>query len=114
MAIQGIYAVICVTDIERSIEWYAKLMGSAPRDRPMDFLAQWYGDDRNLQLWQEPTHAGHSLSTIVVTNVEDERSRLQALGLDLGEAFRGDFGAIAQIKDPGGNMLTLAEPPSPE
>lgn len=112
MPITGIYSVICVTDLERSIEWYTHLLGSPPRERPMDFLAQWYGSDVNLQLWQDPQHAGHSLSTMVVSSVEGERERLDGLGLKLGETLSGEFGAIAQITDPDGNKITLAEAPS--
>jgi hypothetical protein len=41
MEILGIFAVVSVSDLERSVEWYARLMGRAPDDHPMDGLVQW-------------------------------------------------------------------------
>jgi hypothetical protein len=41
MEILGIFAVASVTDMERSVEWYARLIGRAPDDRPMAGLVQW-------------------------------------------------------------------------
>jgi hypothetical protein len=41
MEILGIFAVACVSDMERSVEWYARLIGRAPDDRPMEGLVQW-------------------------------------------------------------------------
>jgi hypothetical protein len=39
------------------------------------------------------------------------RKRLAAAALQLEPDLRGDFDIIAQISDPDGNRLTLAEPP---
>jgi predicted enzyme related to lactoylglutathione lyase len=39
------------------------------------------------------------------------RKRLAAASLQLEPDIRGDFGIVAQISDPDGNRLTLAEPP---
>ena len=40
-----------------------------------------------------------------------ERQRLGGLGLELGPDSAGDWGIVAQIEDPDGNRITLAEPP---
>ena len=111
MAVQGVYAVICVTDLDRSIVWYRKLLSKDAPMRPMDFLAQWFGNDVNLQLWKHDANAGHSMTTIVFTDIEGERSRLDAVGIELGEITRGHFGGITKLSDPDGNEVTLAEPP---
>jgi len=110
MAVQGIYAVICVTDLDRSIDWYRKLLDKDAPMRPMDWLAQWFGNDANLQLWKNDDHAGHSLTTIVFPDLEAERSRLEGHGIDIGDISRGSFGGIAKLTDPDGNDVTLAEP----
>jgi hypothetical protein len=55
--------------------------------------------------------AGQSNMTIVVPNMSVARGELRERGLDLGDNIQGDFGIIAQIDDPDGNRITLAEPP---
>ena len=111
MAVQGIYAVISVTDLERSIGWYSKLMGSPPRDRPTPFLAQWRGGAANLQLWKDDKNAGHSMSTIVFTDLDGDRARVIEAGVKV-EAAKDQGGVrIAKLSDPDGNALTLTEGP---
>lgn len=41
MKIQGLFAVVCVSDMQRSTAWYSRLFGRDPDDRPMDGLVQW-------------------------------------------------------------------------
>lgn len=113
MKIQGIFAVACVSDMERSIRWYAGLMGRDPDDRPMDGLVQWRsGHGAGLQLVLDADKAGASLITIVTPTMDTARRQLAASGLRLEADIQGDFGIIAQLSDPDGNRLTLAEPPN--
>jgi predicted enzyme related to lactoylglutathione lyase len=107
----GFYAVMCVSDMERATAWYEKLLGRAPDARPMDWLVQWWREGGGVQVWRDTERAGHSLTTIIVTDMATERKRLAAAGLTLGEDTQGDWGIIAQISDPDGNRITLAEPP---
>ncbi len=112
MDILGIFAVACVTDMERSVEWYARLIGRAPDDRPMDGLVQWRsGGGAGLQLVLDVEKAGSSLITIVTPDLDLARKRLAAASLLLEPDIQGDFGILAQTSDPDGNRLTLAEPP---
>jgi predicted enzyme related to lactoylglutathione lyase len=111
MAVQGIYAVISVTDLERSAEWYTKVMGNPPRDRPTPFLVQWRGDAANLQLWKDAENAGHSMSTIVFTDLDRDKTRLSDAGVDIGEVTHQGGVGIAKLSDPDGNVLTLTEGP---
>ena len=37
---------------------------------------------------------------------------MQGLGIVLGEDIEGDYSTLAQVRDPDGNLLTLATPPS--
>jgi hypothetical protein len=41
-----------------------------------------------------------------------ERRRLQGLGIVLGDDIEGDYSTLAQVRDPDGNLVTLATPPS--
>ncbi len=111
MPIIGIFAEVCVADVERSIAWYTKFFGRPPEDRPMDRLAQWRDGPMGFQVWGDAELAGRSLATIVVDSMDGERSRLDVEGLALMPDQDGGGGIIAQIDDPDGNRLTLAEPP---
>jgi hypothetical protein len=41
-----------------------------------------------------------------------ERRRLQGLGIVLGDDIEGDYSTLAQVRDPDGNLVALATPPS--
>lgn len=112
MKIAEIFAVACVTDMERSVDWYTRLIGRAPDDRPMEGLVQWrVGNGAGLQLVLDGKRSGSSLITIVTPEMDLARKRLAAASLELEPDIQGDFGVLAQISDPDGNRLTLAEPP---
>ena len=49
---------------------------------------------------------------IVVGDLAAERSRLKGLGIALGDDNQGDYSTLAQVRDPDGNVITLASPPS--
>lgn len=113
ITVQGIYACAAVSDFERALAWYGKLMGRQPDDQPFPGMAQWRNmGAAGIQLWHEPEHAGHGQMTIVVPDMEVEVARLAEAGIvagpDLGSSA---FGVIRQVTDPEGNRITLAEPP---
>lgn len=111
MKIQGLFAVANVADIATAEAFYTKLLGRGPDDRPMDGLIQWRQDDFGVQLVCDAERAGKSAMTIVTPNMAEARQHLALRGLDLPDAVEGDFGKIAQLSDPEGNVITLAEPP---
>lgn len=49
---------------------------------------------------------------LIVNDLEAERRRLQSLGILIGDDIKGDYSVLAQVRDPDGNVLTLASPPS--
>ncbi len=112
ITVQGIYACACVADFDTALRWYTTFMGREPDDRPMPGMAQWRNmGSAGLQLWEDADHAGHARMTIVAPDMDVEKQRLAVAGIALGEIISGDFGRIAQLFDPEGNMVTLAEPP---
>jgi predicted enzyme related to lactoylglutathione lyase len=112
MDVMGIYAAACVSDMERSVDWYSRLMGREPDDRPMPTLVQWRNPGAGgVQLFLDAERAGRSLITIVTPLMDKARAGLEAAGVVLGPDVRGDWGIIAQVNDPDGNRITLAEPP---
>jgi hypothetical protein len=49
----------------------------------------------------------------VVGDIATERQRLRGLGISFGDDIPGDYSTLAQVRDPDGNLVTLATPPSP-
>jgi predicted enzyme related to lactoylglutathione lyase len=44
--------------------------------------------------------------------MDNARRSLEEIGVKLTGEMEGDYGKIAQIADPDGNRITLAEPPA--
>ncbi len=79
---------------------------------PFPGTAQWrHMGAAGLQLWQDNARAGQSIMTIVVPDLAKEKTRLSDAGLVLENEDSGAFGAVAQLFDPEGNQINLAEPP---
>lgn len=114
MEIDELYATAVVSEIQRGEDFYTALLGRNPDDRPMDGLIQWrnLAGGAGLQVVVDPERAGNSNVTVIVPDMSAARSQLFNRGLTLGDDVQGDYGIIAQIDDPDGNRLTLAEPPT--
>lgn len=80
---------------------YTKLLGRKPDFRPMDTLVQWeIGETGGLKLTSDPKLAAHGAMSVVVDDIEAERSRLDGSDISLGDSTRGTYSALAQVKDP--------------
>lgn len=112
MEIQGLYGVVATREMKTAEAFYTGLIGRAPDDRPMDNLIQWRDlAGAGIQIVHDVKKAGSSLLTIVVPSMAEARAAMMSQRLKLGDDVKGDFGVIAQIDDPDGNRVTLAEPP---
>ena len=49
--------------------------------------------------------------TIVVPDLDATRLLLDAQSIEIDQIQQGDFGKIAHLTDPDGDVITLAEPP---
>ena len=113
MNLQRIYTFMLTADLRAAETWYAKLLGRGPDTRPMDTLVQWeLGDQGGVGLSTSGEIAGRGAMFLIVDDVAAERRRLRGLGIDLGDDINGDYSTLAQIRDPDGNLVTLATPPS--
>ncbi|WP_247880609.1 hypothetical protein [Ochrobactrum sp. Q0168] len=56
---------------------------------------------------------GRGAIFLIVDDVAAERERLRGVGIMLGDDIPGDYSTLAQVRDPDGNLITLATPPSP-
>lgn len=111
---QKIYTALLVADMAAAEAWYTKLLGRGPDYRPMETWVQWdLFAQGGLALSTDSEIAGQGVMFVIVDDVAAERRRLQGLGITLGDDFKGDYSTLAQVRDPDGNLLTLATPPSP-
>jgi hypothetical protein len=77
----------------------------------MDTLVQWELLDKGgLALSTDAEIAGRGVMFLVVDDVAVERCRLQSLEIAIGGDIEGDYSTLAQVRDPDGNLLTLATP----
>ena len=89
-----------------------KLLGRGPDNRPMDTLVQWeLLGQAGLMLSTSDEIAGKGVAFFYVYDVAVERRRLHDLGIVLGDDIKGDYSTLAQVRDPDGNLITLALPP---
>jgi catechol 2,3-dioxygenase-like lactoylglutathione lyase family enzyme len=113
MNLQKIYTALLTADLAAAEAWYTKLLGRGPDYRPMDTLVQWeLFDQGGLMLSISNEIAGRGVMFLYVADVAAERRRLRGLGIVLGDDIKGDYSTLAQVRDPDGNLLTLATPPS--
>jgi predicted enzyme related to lactoylglutathione lyase len=112
MQIQGIYAALSTADMAAAERFYSLLFDREPDDRPMRSLIQWRDvAGANIQIFENREDAGAGRLTIVVPKMDKARQALAEIGVTVSAERQGDFGKIAQISDPDGNRITLAEPP---
>ena len=113
MKLQKIYTALLTADLAGAVGWYTKLLGRGPDYRPLETLVQWeLFDQGGLMLSTSDEIAGRGVMFLYVEDVAAERRRLQGLGIVLGDDIEGDYSTLAQVRDPDGNLLTLATPPS--
>ena len=113
MNLQKIYPSLLVADMAAGEGWYTKLLGRGPDHRPMPALLHWeLSDQGGLMLSSSKEIAGRGVIFLYVDDLAAERRRLQGLGIALGDDIAGDYSTLAQVRDPDGNLVTLASPPA--
>ena len=114
MNMRKVYTALLTSDLAAAEGWYTKLLGRGPDCRPMATMVQWelFGQG-GVALSTSDEIAGKGVMFLIVDDVAAERRRLQGLGIHLGDDIKGDYSTLAQVRDPDGNLLTLATPPSP-
>lgn len=111
MPLQKIFAQLNCTDMERSTVWFTRLFGRSPDENPMAGLNEWHhADNAGFQLVENENDAGHGCMTLIVGDIVSELERLHDVGIETDETSTGDFATIAQMRDPDGNIIVLAEP----
>lgn len=113
MNVKKAYTYLFTSDLPAAEVWYTKFFDRAPDHRPMTTLVQGeLSEQCGLGLSTEREIAGKGAAFLIVDDVASQRSRLRGLGIQLGDAIEGDYSTLAQLRDPDGNLITLATPPS--
>lgn len=109
MAIEHVLAVVPVTDIDAAREWYERLLGKPPTNRPMTPLAEWWLTGGGwVQVWQDTERAGTALLNLAVDDLPAQVAELARRGIDCGEIQEVNKGVrLSSVTDPDGNTITL-------
>jgi catechol 2,3-dioxygenase-like lactoylglutathione lyase family enzyme len=90
MNLQKIYTALFTADLAAAEDWYTKLLGRGPDNRPMDTLVQWeLFDQGGVALSTDDEIAGRGVVFLIVDDVAAERRRLRGLGSVLGDDIEG-------------------------
>jgi catechol 2,3-dioxygenase-like lactoylglutathione lyase family enzyme len=113
MNLRKIYPALLTADLAAAEAWYTKLLGRGPDHRPMETLLHWeLFDQGGLMLSSSDEIAGRGVLFLYVNDLAAERRRLQGFGISFGDDNEGDYSTLAQVRDPDGNLITLASPPA--
>jgi len=113
MAIEGVYATIYyVDDWDASVAFYRDALGLKTRHIERGWAEFAVGRNGTIALHaRERDHPGAELS-LLVSDIEKTLVELEAGGARVVEPIRRqDFGAVATVADPSGNLIGLYEPP---
>jgi len=113
MAIEGVYATIYhVDDWDASVQFYREVLGLKARHVERGWAEFAVGKAGTIIALQErsPKHPGVEMS-LLVSDIEKTLVELEAGGAKVVEPIRRqDFGGVATVTDPSGNLIGLYEP----
>jgi predicted enzyme related to lactoylglutathione lyase len=113
LELEKIYTSLLTADLAAAERWYMKLFGRGPDYRPMPTLLHWeLSGQGGLMLSSSEEIASRGSIFLYVADLAAERRRLEEAGIAFGNDIPGDYSTLAQVRDPDGNLITLATPPS--
>jgi predicted enzyme related to lactoylglutathione lyase len=109
-----LFAGIPVSEYERAVAWYERLLGSEPSFLPNDTEAVWeLAEHRFLYVDIRPEHAGHAMHTIFVEDFDERLAQIAARGIEPAERETYSNGVRkATYRDPDGNEIGLGGGPA--
>jgi catechol 2,3-dioxygenase-like lactoylglutathione lyase family enzyme len=108
-----LFAGLPVSDYQRALAWYERLLGSEPTSLPNATEAVWeLAEHRYLYIEELPEHAGHGLHTVFVDELDERVKGISARGLepDSGETYANGVRKVI-YRDPDGNEIGFGGPP---
>ncbi|WP_370330644.1 VOC family protein [Mycolicibacterium hippocampi] len=109
MAIDHLLAVVAVSDLHVSREWYTGLFGRRPDNEPMATLAEWQVTPQGwLQVFVDPDRAGSSLFNLAVDDLDAYVAAVASRGLEPEAVVEANKGVrLSTLTDPDGNLIRL-------
>lgn len=108
-----LFAGIPVSDYVTALEWYERLLGSAPPFFPHDTEAVWeLAEHRSVYVVQRPEHAGHAMHTIIVDDLDVLVAEIARRGLEPAhqEIYSNGVRKFTYV-DPEGNEVAFGAVP---
>ena len=102
-----LFAGLPVSDYQRALTWYERLLGSAPAFFPNATEAVWeLAEHRYLYIKELPERAGQALHTVFVDNLDARVESISARGIGPASQETYDNGVRKVIYcDPDGNEI---------
>ena len=109
-----LFAGIPVSDDERALGWYERLLGSAPAFFPNDTEAVWsIAEHRYLYVQRLPERAGRAMHLLFVDDLDARVDGIRARGIEPAAREAYDNGVRKVIyRDADGNEVSLGGGPS--
>jgi glyoxylase I family protein len=109
MPIDHVLAVVPVSEIEVSHQWYEVLFGRPEDNHPMDTLVEWRVTETGwVQVFHAPEVAGSTFLNFAVDDLEAHVAALAEKGVAIGEIQMANKGvSTASVTDPDGNTITF-------
>ena len=80
-----LFAGLPVSDYQRALTWYERLLGSEPAFFPNATEAVWeLAEHRYLYIEELPERAGHALHTVFVDDLDERVESIGARGIEPG------------------------------
>jgi ketosteroid isomerase-like protein/predicted enzyme related to lactoylglutathione lyase len=102
-------AVLSTEDMAKAESWFERFFGRPADAKPMPVLSEWHEGSGGIAVFEQADQAGNGFVTMLVDSLDAHRAQLAVRGLKLGATQGGDQSGVAQIKDPSGNTITLAQ-----
>jgi len=110
-----LFAGTPVRDFAAALPWYERLLGE-PSFHPNDIEAVWeLAPNRYAYIVQEPEHAGHSVTTVMVADLDERMADIAERGVEpeLRETYEGGVRKTTYV-DPDGNRFAFGAVPADE
>ncbi|HEY6646168.1 MAG TPA: VOC family protein [Mycobacterium sp.] len=107
MSIDHVLAVVPVSDVDKSHEWYSSLFGRSADNNPMPTLVEWQVlPGAWVQVFNDPQRAGSGLLNFAIDDLESHLAQVRERSLDPGEIVEADKGVrLSTITDLDGNTI---------
>lgn len=108
-----LFAGLPVSEYQRALAWYERLLGSEPAFLPNEKEAVWeLAEHRYLYIEVLPERAGHALHTVFVDDLDERIENISARGIE--PASRETYGnGVRKViyRDPDGNEIGFGGSP---